>query len=281
MFLQKSQSVCLAAVLLLQLCVGLLPAQAQPLAYAPVSGQLSSGFGWRTDPINGSNRFHAGVDIAAPSGTPIYAPQNAKVAYSGTYKGYGNVVVLDHGYGLYTLYGHTSTYYVRAGEFISQGQVIAAVGTSGRSTGPHLHFEVHQNGQYVNPLSYLAYMGGQGNMIAYTTPKRKLKHKSTGHPGPPQVSIQEQRVPNQVDSDERDLADASIKILKSQANSTSANSQAPTIELASASPGIRVEIDASSSSPATHKKTVYRKRLGRQKNGVELVKGNAVETIRF
>lgn len=126
--------------------------------YAPVGGTVTSNFGWRTDPFNSSHRFHSGIDIAAPSGTPIYSPQNGVVVYAGNYGGYGNVVVIDHGYQLYTLYGHTSAFYVRAGQAIYRGQAIAAVGSTGRSTGPHLHFEVHQKRQYVNPMNYLAYL---------------------------------------------------------------------------------------------------------------------------
>jgi len=126
--------------------------------YAPVGGTVTSNFGWRTDPFNSSHRFHSGIDIAAPSGSPIYVPQNGVVVFAGNYGGYGNVVVVDHGYQLYTLYGHTSTYYVRAGQTVSRGQAIAAVGSTGRSTGPHLHFEVHQKRQYVNPMNYLAYL---------------------------------------------------------------------------------------------------------------------------
>ncbi len=126
--------------------------------FAPVGGTITSQFGWRTDPFNGSHRFHSGIDIAAAAGTPVYVPQNGIVVFAGNYGGYGNVVVIDHGYDLYTLYGHTSTYYVRPGQSVYRGQAIAAVGSTGRSTGPHLHFEVHQKRQYVNPMAYLSYL---------------------------------------------------------------------------------------------------------------------------
>lgn len=126
--------------------------------FAPVSGQMTSAFGWRVDPFTGAKRFHGGIDLAASAGTAVYAPQAGQVAYSGNYGGYGNVVVLHHGNSLYTLYGHNSQLLVKAGDAVYRGQVISKVGSSGRSTGPHLHFEVHHNGQYVNPLTYLAYL---------------------------------------------------------------------------------------------------------------------------
>jgi hypothetical protein len=125
---------------------------------APTSGQVTSTFGLRTDPVNGSERFHYGLDIAAPAGTPIQAPQDGWVTFSGVLGGYGNAVVLQHTPGLSTLYGHASVLYVQAGEFVRRGQVLAAVGSTGRSTGPHLHFEVHQNNQFVNPADYLRYL---------------------------------------------------------------------------------------------------------------------------
>jgi murein DD-endopeptidase MepM/ murein hydrolase activator NlpD len=134
---------------------------------APVAGSLSSPFGWRMDPITGSHRFHGGIDIAAPYGSSVYLPQDGVVAYSGPYGGYGNVVVVQHSGELYTLYGHNSYLFVKAGEQVHRGQVICLVGSTGRSTGPHLHFEVHQGNGYVNPLDYLTYLsGGEG----YTNP---------------------------------------------------------------------------------------------------------------
>ncbi len=126
--------------------------------FAPVSGQLTSHFGWRVDPMTGSQRFHGGIDLAAASGTPVYAPQAGLVMFSGYYGGYGNVVVLSHGNSLFTLYGHNSQLLVRPGDAVYRGQMISKVGSTGRSTGPHLHFEVHHNGQYVNPMTYLSYL---------------------------------------------------------------------------------------------------------------------------
>ena len=127
----------------------------QARAVAPVTGQITSPFGWREDPINGTSRFHAGVDIAAETGTPVLAAQAGYVVFSGTYGGYGEAIVLDHGHTLYTLYGHNSERLVTAGQYVSPGQIISRVGSTGRTTGPHLHFEVHYNRQYVEPLAYL------------------------------------------------------------------------------------------------------------------------------
>lgn len=138
-------------------------AHAAEYGFAPVSGQMSSPFGWRVDPITGSQRFHGGIDLAASAGMPVYAPQAGQVVFSGAYGGYGNVVVLNHGNSLYTLYGHNSQLLVKAGDSVYRGQTISLVGSTGRSTGPHLHFEVHYNGQYVNPVTYLAYLQPDAN----------------------------------------------------------------------------------------------------------------------
>lgn len=154
---------CLMGVLLLH---GALGVSAQDYGFAPVSGQVTSPFGWRTDPITGNPRFHGGIDIASPMGTPVYAPQAGYVIYSGAYGGYGNVVVLDHGNSLYTVYGHNSQLLVKAGTSVYRGQLISLVGSTGRSTGPHLHFEVHYNQQYFNPVSYLSYLQQSFPMLA-------------------------------------------------------------------------------------------------------------------
>ncbi|WP_084607210.1 murein hydrolase activator EnvC family protein [Leptolyngbya iicbica] len=121
----------------------------------PVNGRMTSGFGYRRHPILGTSRLHAGVDFGAPTGTTIYAADSGRVIFSGWRGGYGNTVIVDHGGGITTLYAHCSRLFVSAGQAVSQGQAIAAVGSTGLSTGPHLHFEVRQNGSPVNPMAYL------------------------------------------------------------------------------------------------------------------------------
>ena len=114
----------------------------------PVNGPITSCFGWRW------GRMHEGIDIGVPCGTPIHAAASGTVIYSGWMDGYGNFVVIDHGNGLATAYGHQSAIYVSGGS-VSQGQTIGAVGSTGNSTGCHLHFEVRVNGSPVDPLGYL------------------------------------------------------------------------------------------------------------------------------
>lgn len=121
----------------------------------PASGRLSSNFGYRIHPVYKYRKFHSGVDIAAPGGTPIYAADNGRVIFSGRKGGYGNTVIVDHGGGLTTLYAHCSALYASVGKKVSKGTHIAAVGSTGLSTGNHLHFEVRVNGSPVNPLNYL------------------------------------------------------------------------------------------------------------------------------
>lgn len=117
----------------------------------PVNGRFSSGFGTRVHPISGVRKMHTGQDIAAASGTPIKAAGSGKVITATYLNGYGNTVVIDHGGGVSTLYGHCSRLFVSVGQSVTQGQKIAAVGSTGYSTGPHLHFEVRINGKPVNP----------------------------------------------------------------------------------------------------------------------------------
>lgn len=118
----------------------------------PVPGSITSGYGWRIHPIFHTREFHTGIDIAAPWGTPIQAAAAGTVIFIGWMNGYGMLVILDHGNGLSTTYSHLSSSRVHVGDPVQRGQVIARIGSTGWSTGPHLFFEVRQNGQPLNPL---------------------------------------------------------------------------------------------------------------------------------
>jgi murein DD-endopeptidase MepM/ murein hydrolase activator NlpD len=121
----------------------------------PVTGQITSPFGWRRSPFGGSPEFHQGLDIAANMGTTITAPASGTVISAGWYGGYGNYVLIDHGGSMATGYGHLSQIFVSVGQQVQKGQAIGAVGSTGASTGPHLHFEVRINGKPVDPAAYL------------------------------------------------------------------------------------------------------------------------------
>jgi murein DD-endopeptidase MepM/ murein hydrolase activator NlpD len=121
----------------------------------PVEGRIASSFGEREDPINGEGAFHSGVDIDAPYGTPVRAAGDGDVADAEMAAGYGREVVLDHGHGLFTIYGHLSGFAVLPGEHVTRGMIIGYVGQSGRATGPHLHYEVRVHNVPVNPYKYL------------------------------------------------------------------------------------------------------------------------------
>ena len=117
--------------------------------------QMVSGFGYRSDPFTKVRKFHAGMDFSARTGTPVFATGDGVVERAdNTASGYGNHIVLRHGYGYQTLYGHLSKYKVRAGQRIKRGDIIGYVGSTGRSEAPHLHYEVHKNGEVVNPLNF-------------------------------------------------------------------------------------------------------------------------------
>jgi len=121
----------------------------------PSNGPITSSFGWRLHPVLGYNRFHSGMDFGAAYGSLIRAADRGTVIFAGWYGGYGNAVIIAHGNGVTTLYGHSSQLYVAEGQTVQRGQAIAAVGSTGLSTGPHLHFEVRQNGEPIDPLAYL------------------------------------------------------------------------------------------------------------------------------
>lgn len=116
--------------------------------------QMASGYGTRIDPIYGTARFHAGMDFAADIGTPIYATGDGTITYAGWKQGYGKCVIIDHGYGYQTLYAHMNDYKVRVGQAVKRGEQIGEVGNTGKSTGPHLHYEVHVKGKPDNPAKY-------------------------------------------------------------------------------------------------------------------------------
>ncbi len=121
----------------------------------PIVGPVTSEYGWRTHPIFGGSKFHSGIDIGGDYGEPIRAARGGVVTHSGWIDGYGNTVMIDHGGGLVTLYGHNQSLAVNVGQKVQQGQVVAYCGSTGNSTGPHCHFEVRKNGEPVSPYDYL------------------------------------------------------------------------------------------------------------------------------
>ena len=128
-------------------------------AIQPVSNKeltrIASGYGYRIDPIYKTTKMHAGIDFTAPQGTPIYATANGTVRISGnTGNGYGNYVVINHGYGYETLYGHMVRVKAKAGQKVARGEIIGWVGSTGKSTGPHCHYEVHKYGQKIDPVYF-------------------------------------------------------------------------------------------------------------------------------
>jgi len=129
-------------------------------AIQPVSNKnlkrLSSYFGYRTDPVYKVRKFHEGIDFSAPTGTPIYATGDGVVKEaSQSYAGYGNTLIIDHGYGYQTMYAHIQKFKVKQGEKVKRGQLIATIGNTGKSTAPHLHYEIWKNGNKINPIYFL------------------------------------------------------------------------------------------------------------------------------
>lgn len=131
----------------------------------PVQGRLTSSFGQRVDPFNGEGAFHSGIDISVPYGTPVHSAADGVVTFAEFMSGYGRLINVDHGHGLATRYGHLSGFAVAAGQHVRRGQVIGYVGTTGRVTSPHLHYEVRIQSVPVNPHKYLrttlAQLGGK------------------------------------------------------------------------------------------------------------------------
>jgi murein DD-endopeptidase MepM/ murein hydrolase activator NlpD len=121
----------------------------------PVDGWITSGFGSRTSPFTGDRDMHMGLDIAAPIGTPIYAPADGVVIFSGVKDGFGNFIMIAHGFGVVSRYGHNAENLVQPGQKVNRGEQIATVGMSGRTTGPHCHYEVILNGNAVDPRKFI------------------------------------------------------------------------------------------------------------------------------
>ncbi len=119
--------------------------------------RVASGYGMRIDPVYHVRRFHQGMDFTAPTGTEVFATGNATVSFTGWKQGYGNTVILDHGFGYQTLYAHLYKSLVRRGQKVRRSDIIALVGNTGKSTGPHLHYEVRLNGKPVDPRNYYFY----------------------------------------------------------------------------------------------------------------------------
>ncbi|MBI5843839.1 MAG: peptidoglycan DD-metalloendopeptidase family protein [Deltaproteobacteria bacterium] len=122
---------------------------------SPVNGEISSVFGYRVSPFSSGWELHKGIDISAPTGTPVAAPAAGVVSFAGRKSGYGNAIMMDHGKSTETLYGHLSAILVREGSTVKKGDIIGLVGSTGQSTGPHLHYEVRLNGNPVNPEKYM------------------------------------------------------------------------------------------------------------------------------
>lgn len=139
-----------------------------PSPRAPLKGRVSSEFGWRIHPIFGEKRFHRGLDIAAGEGSIIRASMAGRVVASEFQEDYGNVVVMEHGRGYTTLYAHNSENLVREGEWVDAGASLGLVGSTGRSTGPHLHFEVKRHGRNLDPAEFLGIKTGSNSAVTET-----------------------------------------------------------------------------------------------------------------
>jgi murein DD-endopeptidase MepM/ murein hydrolase activator NlpD len=164
-----------------------------------MEGFVGSGYGTRTDPFTGQIAMHAGVDFAAPIGTPIFAAAGGVVISAEQHPVYGNAVTIDHGNDLSTLYAHASKIVVKVGDIVKRGQKVAEVGTTGRSTGPHLHFEVHVKGVPQNPAKFLAQQKGNSPLASLATVEkpaaRPAVRKSEAAPKPAAVDTSTDAVP--------------------------------------------------------------------------------------
>ena len=129
----------------------------------PTHGWLSSSMGNRADPLTGEKDFHPGLDISADKGDPVYSTADGKVTHASSAGNYGNLVIVDHGYGLETRYGHLSVFKVTVGQKVKRGDLLGLVGSTGRTTGAHLHYEVRANGRILNPLQLLLNKRGNAN----------------------------------------------------------------------------------------------------------------------
>ena len=136
----------------------------------PVNGRLMGPFGERDDPFSGEGEFHKGVDISAPAGTPVRATADGVVVYSEWSSGYGRLVIVDHGAGVQTYYAHLSRFFAFAGQGVRRGELVGAVGSTGRVTAPHLHYEVRIAGAPVNPYRYLAKAGVYQQVVSTDFP---------------------------------------------------------------------------------------------------------------
>lgn len=132
----------------------------------PVYGYITSGYGWRSHPFGWGSEFHNGIDISAGYGTAIHATARGRITHSGYYGGYGYAVIIDHGNGWQTLYGHCSRLAVSEGEYVKKGQVVAYVGSTGASTGPHVHYSVYRNGHVVNPEVCAGFVKKEKHLLA-------------------------------------------------------------------------------------------------------------------
>jgi len=129
----------------------------------PTHGWLSSSMGNRSDPFTGERDFHPGLDISADKGDPIYSTADGKVTHAASAGNYGNLVIVDHGYGIETRYGHMSAFKVKVGQAVKRGDLLGLVGSTGRATSSHLHYEVRANGRILNPLQLLLNPRRSGN----------------------------------------------------------------------------------------------------------------------